>query len=237
MTTLPRCAAAVALLAITSLACTGFKAEPDDDLTGLSLADLASDEKYDHGANLILLLGELGYGETSPSVSYDPFPRFRAYQFQGGEGDEVEIWVRGLGSADAVAYLLDEELRVLAWNDDASPTTWDAQLLHTLPAAGTYYIVFRDYYLSSERFRVSLAGAPAGGCLPEGAEPNRNYVARSPETCAVIRFYCPEGSWYFASECGCGCEQDQSCPHPIDCKPPTDCSELIERCPLSTIAG
>lgn len=44
--------------------------------------------------------------------------------------------------------------------------------------------------------------------------PNRYYVARDPERCAVIRFVCPNPedtatpprANYFSDRCGCGCE-------------------------------
>jgi hypothetical protein len=222
----------LACLASLAVACVADKPEPDDDFSELGAADL----KADHGSNLILLVGELGYGETSPTVRYTRVPRFRAVQFQAQGGDAVDIWVRGLGHADAVAYLLDSELRVLAWNDDASKTTLDARIVHEIPSAGTYFIVFRDYYLAAGRFQVSLAGSPAGDCAP-ATEHNRHYVADSPETCAVIKYTCPAGTWHFASDCGCGCEQDPSCPEVLNCKPPIDCSDLIEQCPLSVIGG
>jgi hypothetical protein len=40
-------------------------------------------------------------------------------------------------------------------------------------------------------------------CLPD---PRKTYVARDPEACETIRFYCPEGSAPFFDSCGCGCE-------------------------------
>jgi hypothetical protein len=36
-------------------------------------------------------------------------------------------------------------------------------------------------------------------------DPAREYVAKSPEQCAAIRFYCAEGTEMFSDECGCGC--------------------------------
>jgi hypothetical protein len=35
-------------------------------------------------------------------------------------------------------------------------------------------------------------------------DPDRTYVANSPEECAVVRFFCEEGEPFF-DDCGCGC--------------------------------
>jgi hypothetical protein len=43
-------------------------------------------------------------------------------------------------------------------------------------------------------------------CIPE---PDKEYVARDPNVCAAIRFYCPVGRPFF-DDCGCGCDLDSS---------------------------
>jgi hypothetical protein len=50
------------------------------------------------------------------------------------------------------------------------------------------------------------------------ADPAREYVADSPEQCAVIRYACGEGQPAFSDECGCGCLTE----------PPAECSTLEE---------
>jgi hypothetical protein len=35
-------------------------------------------------------------------------------------------------------------------------------------------------------------------------DPNRSYVATSPETCMLVKFYCESGEAFF-DDCGCGC--------------------------------
>jgi hypothetical protein len=91
---------------------------------------------------------------------------------------------------------------------------------------------------------VSGGGAADGGsavsCNPD-AEPHRYYVGGSPGECAVIDFACPSSTEYFGNDCGCGCEQDSSCPEWIDCMPGPDpnpqCSqEFMDRCPYTQIA-
>lgn len=76
----------------------------------------------------------------------------------------------------------------------------------------------------------------ACACDPE-AEWWRSYVADSPEQCQVIDFICPENTDYFGNACGCGCEQDASCPEYFNCMPPEPCDvEAIQaRCPYSQI--
>jgi hypothetical protein len=41
------------------------------------------------------------------------------------------------------------------------------------------------------------------GCLPD---PRKRYIARDPNVCAGIRFYCEQGTPFFDA-CGCGCER------------------------------
>jgi len=74
-------------------------------------------------------------------------------------------------------------------------------------------------------------------CDPE-SEHNRSYVGESPERCAVIDFGCTGETSYFYNDCGCGCEQDASCPESVDCSPaaqpnPYCNGEGVDLCPLS----
>jgi hypothetical protein len=87
-------------------------------------------------------------------------------------------------------------------------------------------------------------GKPSNQCSASGndrcdpaAEYNRRYVG-TPETCTVIRFLCIQGTTYFSNCCGCGCEQDETCPPFFDCMPIKTCdtADLQRRCPFSTIA-
>jgi hypothetical protein len=75
---------------------------------------------------------------------------------------------------------------------------------------------------------------PAPTCDPK-TEYNRSYVG-TPETCMVIRYTCVPGTSSFSNACGCGCEQPADCPEWINCMPPTDCSALRAKCPLSQVA-
>jgi hypothetical protein len=47
----------------------------------------------------------------------------------------------------------------------------------------------------------------ANACTCDPArEPQRRYVANSPERCRLVRFACMAGEQMFSNECGCGCE-------------------------------
>lgn len=73
-----------------------------------------------------------------------------------------------------------------------------------------------------------------GTCDPED-EPDRNYVADSPDTCAVIDYSCPEHTEGFANDCGCGCQQPFACPDYVDCSPGNTPDPLCssEECPYT----
>ena len=69
----------------------------------------------------------------------------------------------------------------------------------------------------------------------------RDYIGESPEKCAVIKFACPDATNYFSNACGCGCEQDPSCPEWFNCMPgpgapPCDPDAIKAKCPYSGIA-
>jgi hypothetical protein len=66
----------------------------------------------------------------------------------------------------------------------------------------------------------------------------RYYVSTDPVQCKVLKFYCPPYTWNFSNDCGCGCEQSDTCPEWINCMPPTPvpCSEMTKNCPFSKVA-
>ena len=74
-------------------------------------------------------------------------------------------------------------------------------------------------------------------CDPQ-SEWYRDYIGMSPMECAVIDYACPENTTAFSNSCGCGCEQDSSCPQWFNCMPPSPCNvdEIKKTCPYSGIA-
>jgi hypothetical protein len=64
-----------------------------------------------------------------------------------------------------------------------------------------------------------------------------DYLTTDPATCATVKYSCPANTTPFENQCGCGCEEDLSCPQVIDCMPPaTDCSAMMAKCPFSSVA-
>ncbi len=75
-------------------------------------------------------------------------------------------------------------------------------------------------------------------CNPS-TEWSKHYLATDTETCAVADFACPANTTLFESQCGCGCQQDPSCPEWIGCMPgppATSCAEQMAHCPYSKLA-
>lgn len=64
------------------------------------------------------------------------------------------------------------------------------------------------------------------------------YTSLDAQACLAINVACPINTVRFDSACGCGCEQDASCPEYFNCMPPAECDEqaLLEQCPYSGIA-
>lgn len=64
----------------------------------------------------------------------------------------------------------------------------------------------------------------------------RNYIGKSAAECTTIKYTCTGYTTPFANACGCGCEQDSSCPPTISCMPPApSCDELKAKCPFSGV--
>ena len=78
-------------------------------------------------------------------------------------------------------------------------------------------------------------------CDPAAEVRRREYIGKSPDECATIRFTCPSNTTPFMNTCGCGCEQDPGCPEWFDCQPspgvpPCDTMAIKAKCPYSGIA-
>lgn len=68
-------------------------------------------------------------------------------------------------------------------------------------------------------------------CSPAN-ESWRSYLPADPEECTLIDYGCPENTVAFSNACGCGCEQDPSCPLMHSCYPPSQCYLDVE-CPYT----
>lgn len=157
------------------------KVPVSDDFTDLQ----GQDEKSDSFSYRMKIVGTIGYGDATSPVTYNKSPRYRAYKFDGYEGDRVDTWIRSPNGGDAVTWLLDGSFKVLASNDDADDGTLDSHISFTLPASqkAVHYLVYRDYALATAKFAVELAVQPydtscatdadcvmvdRGGCCPNG---------------------------------------------------------------------
>jgi hypothetical protein len=172
---------ALALAFAASCTADDVKDPITDDLSGLSVAGDGQEGK----ADTISLVGTLKYGKTSSSVSYYSPPEYRAFKFSAAAGDEVEVEVRST-TGDAVGWVLDDDLEVLAYNDDASGSTYNSHIELVIPASAsaTHYVVFRDYYFDDASFRVELNGrSPLTWC-------ERNSDCRR-----IERGCCDVGDW------------------------------------------
>lgn len=152
----------LAAFVLSAIACTASKPDVSDDFSNLG----SLDQKTDSFSSRMKIVGSLDYGQTSTTVSYTKTPRYRAFKFGGNEDDVVDVWVRSTNGGDAVAWILDNDFHILAVNDDADDTTYDAHVTVTLPANAsiTHYVVFRDYDLRAKKFQVQLDGTPAATC-------------------------------------------------------------------------
>jgi hypothetical protein len=78
-------------------------------------------------------------------------------------------------------------------------------------------------------------------CDPVAEAHQRQYIGMSPAACTLIDFACTGNTTMFGNMCGCGCEQDPSCPDWFNCQPspdapPCDMAEMKRRCPYSGFA-
>ena len=75
-------------------------------------------------------------------------------------------------------------------------------------------------------------------CDPS-AEWYRSYVTTDASQCALIDYSCPGNTIPFSNDCGCGCEQDVTCPRWFFCNDASMCvvETLRQRCPYTRIAG
>ncbi len=170
---------ALCLLAIP--ACTSSTSEDKDPVAETQEA---------FSLNQIKIAGSLSYGETSLLTSYTKAPRrYTAYEFAGNAGDEIEVSVRS-ANGDPVTWILDNDWKVVGFNDDVSKSNTDSRIKLKLPpnASATHYIVVRDYWLDSMSFKVTLKGSSPDittGCnvdadcqkIEKGCCPLGNYIA------------------------------------------------------------
>ena len=84
----------------------------------------------------------------------------------------------------------------------------------------------------------SISCTEAGCACDPSKEWHRYYLIADANGCAAADLgACPTNTQHFGTQCGCGCEQDSSCPRNIDCSPGAlDCEAMKVKCPYSVLA-
>ncbi|MFC4638792.1 S8 family serine peptidase [Deinococcus hohokamensis] len=98
----------------------------------------------------------IAYGQTTSTAYIFGKPRdFDYFKFTGTAGDQIKAEMLASaqlgGQLDAFLYLLDSTGKVIASNDDRGTPRIDsdAEIVATLAATGTYYLVATSYDISS----------------------------------------------------------------------------------------
>jgi len=173
------------------------------------------DEKSDSFSYRMKIVGSLTFGETSAPIVYTANPRFRAFKFAADAGDKVTVDVTST-NGDAVAWILNDEFEVVASNDDADETTFDAHIDVTLPALPTYedgtgrrthYIVFRDFWLRRRTFTVALAGTSGFKSCQKDAD-----CIKVQAGCCGLSFTAIHKDGQAAYDASLGCDANPICP-------------------------
>jgi hypothetical protein len=169
-----------------SYGCASQKPAPGDDFSDVA----GLDQKSDQFSKKMKLLGSLDYGQTSAAVKYSNPPKYRAFKFGGQPGDQVVIDVTSK-DGDATAWLVDNNFKIVAKNDDSGDSL-NSHIEATLPGNTnpdiiTYYIIFRDYWMDSATFVVSLA-----------------------QKACVDKVFCIQGKHWDSTKCACVTDQ-QTC--------------------------
>jgi hypothetical protein len=150
-------------------------------------------------------LGTISSGQTRSS-HYRATPIYRSYGFSAKGGDEITVDVKS-EDGDAVVWLTDSRYKVLATNDDATESSFDAHVTYQIPdglAARSYRIVFREYWKDEANFDVTLGvkSAPAT-CSYDGQtyQPGDTFNANdSCNTCS-----CAESGETVCTKAACVC--------------------------------
>jgi hypothetical protein len=98
----------------------------------------------------VKILGDIDYGQTSAPLECGAKPSYCALVFNGRNGDQVDVTVKG--DRRALVSLADGSLKELIRGTDHVTYT----LSHAEGELVTYYIVFRDVEGKAGRFTVEL---------------------------------------------------------------------------------
>lgn len=114
------------------------------------------------------IVGTIAYGETK-TVAYTEETRYRAFSFTAAEGDEIDARFVGANTLDPIGFLLDQNFKTLAQNDDESSTSDAAHVTYKMTKAGKYYLAVREANEEAGQLTVSLA--KVGSTTPRPDDP------------------------------------------------------------------
>lgn len=176
-------------------------------------------------------LGKITNGDTRES-RYTAAPSYQSYGFEAKGGDEITAVVSAV-DGDAVAWITDDNLHILAMNDDAHQGTLDARVDYRVPnglASQSYRLVYREYGYKARAFTTSFSvDVAAGVCAYNGQAYNPGDSFESIDGC---------------NSCSCDPSGAVSCGSKVcDCNPasepwhtyygtPSQCIQLIYSCPF-----
>ena len=134
-------------------------------------ADDSESTEQDISAKKLNIVGSVDMDTTTASTKFTGGTKYAALKFSGNTGDEVDLWVKS-SNGDPVAWVLDNDFKTIAKNDDATSSDTNSHIKLKLPAnaSATHYIVVRDYWLSPMSFKVSLAGADYTGTCNQDSD-------------------------------------------------------------------
>ena len=176
-------------------------------------------------------LGKITNGNTRQS-RYTATPSYQSYGFEAKGGDQITASVSAADGGDAMAWITDNDLHILAANDDAHPGTHDAEVTYRVPfglASQSYRLVYREYQYAPRQFTTNLSiDVAAGVCSFNGQTYNPGDSFESVDGC---------------NSCSCDSEGAVSCGNRVcDCNPanepwhtyygtPSQCIQLLYNCP------
>jgi hypothetical protein len=223
-------ASIASLLALAALVLPACAATPDGDK-----AEPTDETTQAFGLRDTRIAGSLDYGQTSALVAHTGLPRYRAFKFAGAAGDEVDVWVRS-ANGDPVTWILDNDWRAIARNDDAAPGNTDSHVKTKLPAnpSATHYIVVRDYAEGALSFKVELKGTKAAVDFTSGCNVDADCAKVDKGCCSNYGSTAVLASKAGAYTASLTCAKPQYCPMfmAVPDHSAAECNNATKKCEL-----
>jgi hypothetical protein len=201
--------------------------------TGDAKEDIGTDQS-ELTLSGVRYLGKIQNGETRSGYYYTP-PSYRAYGFDAKGGDQVTVDITSV-NGDAVGYITDADYNVLAYNDDASGTTFDAKVQYNVPTGQplrSYRVVFRDYDMLAATFNVTLSICSFGPtCTYDGKGYSAGEAFSANDGCNTCS--CNANGTVSCSKLKCTCDP-QNEPWRTYLATPQQCISIRYACPMNQV--